>query len=292
MEAIGNPRAIKILDRQLKTGQLSHAYLFYGPEGVGKSNLALEFSQKITGDTRSGINSNIQIIKPEIIEEKGKIRKKEISIEQIRQGQHFLGLSAQNNNYRIIIIYEAELLNFQAQNALLKTLEDPSGKSIVIIVAKNDDHLLTTVLSRCQRIGFNLVKRDELIKAFRDKNKKIEEIADWSMGRPKWMKKLLENKHEIEKREKVKKEFNVILNGSNNQKLKIIEKISKDKEIIKEDIDLWITFARERLISEDEPMSNKCRAELQLIEKLMIGLQYISNTNSNPRLILESLIIN
>jgi len=292
MKAIGNTRVSHMLDRQLETGQLSHAYLFFGPEGVGKFDLALQFAHEATRNDNNHLDQDIHVVEPELIEEKGRTRKKEISIVQIREGQHFLSLSARNNKYRILIIREGEMLGIQAQNALLKSLEDPSGNSIIIIVAKNENRLLATVLSRCQKVGFNLVKLEELVCSFASRKENLDEIARWSLGRPVWMEKMIADPLEIERRRKIKVEFEIISRGTNNQKMKIIDRISKDKESIKENVKLWIVFAREELELCDNDRSETFFIGTKLIEKLMSGLVCISNTNANPKLVLESLLFN
>jgi DNA polymerase III subunit delta' len=292
MNIIGNQRALRILNRQLMRRDFVHTYLFIGPEGVGKFDLALQFAMEINGVNTALIDQDIKVIEAEIIEEKGRIRKKEISISKIREGLHFLNLSAEKNRYRILIIRNGEDMNIQSQNAILKSIEDPSGKSIVIIVTKNDELLLPTVISRSQRIVFNLVKKTEMIEAFGGEKPAIEKIADLSLGRPGWMKKMIDDPSEIEKRNRIKAELSIVLTGNNNQKMKIIEGICRDKESVKENIELWMAFARGiNGNPEGRKYDNADHLRYQLIEKLIFGLGNISRTNANPRLVLESLVI-
>jgi len=149
--------------------RIFNAYFFYGPPQTEK--IAINFIKAVNlPQNRLGgleykiidrerleqiVNSNILIVGPLKEDSKG-IKKKgnEITIGQIREIQNFAYLTAFAGGYKAIIIKEAHLLNEEAQNALLKILEEPKGKVIFILIGESPDRLLPTVLSRCAKIFF------------------------------------------------------------------------------------------------------------------------------------------
>jgi|SRR5699024_10689305 len=140
--------------------RLPHALLFVGPTGLGKQELALTFSQflhchspkgTLPCDTcdactlfNAGSHPDHLLVAPE---EAGKA----ILIDQIRHVVEFSHHTAKQGGYRTIVVSPAERMNWNAQNALLKTLEEPGAKTLLILVAEQINQLLPTVVSRCQQ---------------------------------------------------------------------------------------------------------------------------------------------
>ncbi|PIP27427.1 MAG: DNA polymerase III subunit delta', partial [Candidatus Moranbacteria bacterium CG23_combo_of_CG06-09_8_20_14_all_39_10] len=163
MEIIGHQKIINLLDRAIAKDAVSHAYLFSGPESVGKFTVALDFAERLIGNIDS-ISSDLISIKPEIEENKGVIKKLDIKIEAIRNLLHKLSLTSVGGRYKVVIIDDADRLNRTAQNALLKTLEEPNAKVVLILVCQDERKLLPTIISRCQKMRFGLVKEAEIEK--------------------------------------------------------------------------------------------------------------------------------
>jgi len=166
-QVIGQTRAVSLLQRGLETGSLAHAYLFVGPAHVGKMTLALNLAQALNCESTeppcgrcdscqkiaSAKHADIQIIGLGTDEDSAKARSKvEISIDQIRQIQHSASLPPFEGRHKVFIIDGAELLSTEAANCLLKTLEEPVGKVVFILLTTNERFLPTTVTSRCQRL--------------------------------------------------------------------------------------------------------------------------------------------
>jgi len=166
-EIIGQQKALETLRAALAHGRLHHAYLFLGPEGVGKRTIGLALAQalhcnEMADDScghctnclriQSGNHPDVRLIEPVA-------GKKEISIQQIRSIEKELSFRAFSGK-KIVIIDPATLMNLSAQNALLKTLEEPPPDSLLILVASNAGGLLPTVRSRCLRIPFGPLPRE------------------------------------------------------------------------------------------------------------------------------------
>ena len=157
-QVVGHEKAVGLLERSLKGGKLSHAYLFVGPRHVGKMTLALSLAQALNclADEKPcgqchqclriavGKHTSVQVI--------GLNGKTEIGIDQIREMQHLSSLKPGEGRHWVFIIDGAEHLSHEASNCLLKTLEEPPPDVQLILLAINERLLLPTVLSRCQRL--------------------------------------------------------------------------------------------------------------------------------------------
>jgi DNA polymerase-3 subunit delta' len=154
--------------------RLPHALLLKGAQGIGKLDLAVNFAQSLlceqpmdNGMACQKCNSchwfeqdshpDFRLVQPDALsaqdegEEKsgGKKPSREISVEQIRDLSGFSNLSAHCGGYRVVVIHPAESMNLNAANSLLKTLEEPTGKLLFLLVTHKPQQLLPTILSRC-----------------------------------------------------------------------------------------------------------------------------------------------
>ncbi len=180
-QIVGHQKQVEIVRQALNHGRLHHAYLFLGMEGVGKKTIALGLAKAIhcsaaTGDfcgecadcarIQDGNHPDVRIIEP-------LAGKKEISIQQIRELEKELNFRSFSGKKKIAILNPATLMNLSAQNALLKTLEEPPRDSLLILIAANGGALLPTLRSRCLRISFGPLARD-LISGFLVSRKGLE----------------------------------------------------------------------------------------------------------------------
>jgi DNA polymerase III subunit delta' len=160
--AVNLLRSHAVRDAQNVRGQLRHAYLFTGPEGVGRRTLAVRFAQALNcpfppeqggfcgvcrdcRQLQSLAHPDLSLLLPE----EGH---KDILIDQVRGLQHTLALSPYTAAYRIALLPDFQRSTDQAQNALLKTLEEPPDKVILLLTAHTPEQLLATIVSRCEVI--------------------------------------------------------------------------------------------------------------------------------------------
>lgn len=164
----GSSRAIELLKSGIIQGTLFGAYIFSGPEGIGKMLAAKTLAkalncQEDNGDACGACSSCVRIEKwshPDIsiIDSEGS----EIKIECIRQLQREINLRPYEARKKVFIINNAHDLNPESSNAFLKTLEEPPKNSLIILVSAKPGLLFKTILSRSKTIRFYPLKRDEL----------------------------------------------------------------------------------------------------------------------------------
>jgi len=290
MAIIGNQKTIKLLDRIAESGKIAGAYLFLGPESVGKFSAALEFANKIIGKGGT-INADLIVVAPEIEEIKGVLKKRDIKIEAIRDLQHKLSLTATGGKYKVVIIDEAQRLNKSAQNALLKTLEEPNEQVVLILNCQNADKLLPTIASRCQKINFGLASDVEIAKIIPENNPAKKEIIFWSIGRLGIAFDLLNKPEELSYRNEVLREFKDIFSKNLSEKFSLAEAWSKDTTQAQKKMKLWLIILRQSMLNSEVVMNVSPDKALILIEEISQSLRTMRETNSNARLILENLLL-
>lgn len=189
---VGHKKQWDFLNRKFDLKQLSHAYLFVGPEEIGKRSFAKEFVKKINCKESCKREAQCQSCKmvdqdnnPDtlVISQKDN---SEIQIAQIRAVQYFLSLKPLYGDFKAVVIDNADRMNPAAQSCFLKTLEEPKGNAILILISARPEMLMSTILSRCQVIKFLPVGNKEIENYLVENNlsgKKAKDLAIISGGR-------------------------------------------------------------------------------------------------------------
>ena len=172
-EVVGQQNIIDALKRALDTNKISHAYLFTGPRGVGKTTVARILAHKVNNIDYTTDNMPIDIIEIDAASNR--------RIDEIRDLREKVKIAPVQSKYKVYIIDEVHMLTNEAFNALLKTLEEPP-EHVIFILATTDSHKIPdTILSRTQRYNFKLAKQDEVINLLKkissDENISIEDGA-------------------------------------------------------------------------------------------------------------------
>lgn len=167
-DVIGQPHIVKTLTNQIQTGRISHAYLFCGTRGTGKTSMAKVFAKAINCLTPDGcepcntcemclsINSNRSTNVIEIDAASNN------SVENIRDLREDVKYPPASGTYKVYIIDEIHMLSNSAFNALLKTLEEPPANVVFILATTDPQKIPATILSRCQRFDFKRIGSAEM----------------------------------------------------------------------------------------------------------------------------------
>ena len=222
---VGHDRQKEFLSKSIESGNISHAYLFFGNSGIGKKQVALEFAKYILKTDNLENHPDFRLVSR--MEDK-----KDILVEQIRKDViDDVYIVPAAGERKVYIIDEAETLNTASQNTLLKTLEEPPQYITIILIASNISTLLTTILSRVNQIPFEGVSNLELKKYIKDNyntdfNENIIEYFDGSIGKAIYA---IENDLTT-KYEKVDKLFGYINAKNTIEAMKYSTEIELDKD--------------------------------------------------------------
>lgn len=254
---VGHDGPLKILTRAALEDRPAHAYLFTGRDGVGKRQVAILFACLVNcPDPSTDLDRSCPVCRrivdekhPDVTIErpiKGRIR-----IERVRSLQGYFRYAPVEARHRVAIIDDAHLMNRAAQNALLKTLEEPPPRRILVLVTSKPAQLLPTVRSRCRRIRFGPVPAEDIchfLMAERhvpsEKASLLAIMAGGSIGRALEM----ERTHFTDLRERM---VSVLAEPGAMRiagLLELSEKLSGDKETALEAIDLAASWVRDVLV--------------------------------------------
>ena len=177
---IGNESIKNTLEKSIKTNQITHSYLMIGIPGIGKKLLAKEYAKEILGSNDIINNPDFLCIEPD---------GNSIKIEQIRNLQKEIQEKPIISNKKVYIIDDADLMTKEAQNCLLKTLEEPPEFAIIILIGSNENAFLPTIKSRCMILHFNILSDLEIKSYLQEQYNELNvtqsmlDIAGGSIGR-------------------------------------------------------------------------------------------------------------
>lgn len=166
-QTFGHDQNKLYFEKLLANKKIGHAYIFEGPEGVGKTTFAKELASRLI-EERLEASPNFLHIEPE----------KSVSIDDIRSIEKRITMKSSVGGYRVIIISGAERMTTEAQNAFLKTLEEPGEKVVIVLAVSNIRRLLPTIVSRCELMWFSPFESRRLKKAIEKIGGKDEGFVD------------------------------------------------------------------------------------------------------------------
>lgn len=282
---IGNDKVKKILNKTIDSNNILHSYLFLGVEGVGKSIFAKEFAKMILcndkqnkpcGKCKSCLefenNNNPDFM---MIENEEKV----IKIEQIRLMNTKISEKPITSDRKVYIINNSETMTKEAQNCLLKTLEEPPEYATIILIASNENKLLNTIRSRCIKINYSRIENDQILRYLQENTKENinEELIPFAGGS-------IGKAIKIKQEERIYMTLQELINDMHTKDLIYIlnnaEVLYKNKEIINELLEyINILLLKSKRINEIN--------SVKYVEEAKKNL----NTNSNYDMTIDKLLI-
>ena len=189
---LGQSQPKKILTNALQNGSVAHSYLFYGPDSVGKKKLAIALTKALNCkgvdplDACDECESCLKIerrIHPDFfyiepIKSTPTSKEAVIKVEAIRELQKKLTYMPYEGKTKVVVIDSAELMNLQAMNSFLKTLEEPPSSTLILLISANPNRLLPTLLSRCQGIQFHRLSSQDIKSIIRSQPQEEETLTE------------------------------------------------------------------------------------------------------------------
>lgn len=326
---IGHNRIVKYLSEVAKAGNLSHAYLFSGPESLGKMALATEFAKFLQCQNAKNGKQSFDYcgqckdcydmdrkshpdftVFPSAVSEEN-----EIKIGQIRDLIRIFSFKNYSAPHKIAIIDNADQMTNEAANALLKTLEEPGENSILILITSHSESLLPTIVSRCQQIKFFTVPYLDLEKGllnyFNGDSSvlaDIPEAARLSSGRPGIAVKIIQNPTFKEKKEENCRTFLKLNDFSLNSRYQYVSSMLAKENDIADVLNNWLYvlkdviylhFGAQRFIlnsgikNQIENLRERysLRKATALMNEIKETMFILRTTNVNKKLALENLML-
>jgi len=317
---IGHEWAVDMLKKHVVNGTTRHAYLFSGPPGLGRRTLALRFAQALNCQTpvAAGIpcgtcrdckqieamqHADLTVIQAEA--EGGTLK-----VDQIREARRTLTLKPYMAKYRVSIFLRFQEANDNSANALLKTLEEAPSYAVLILTADNPEQLLPTIISRCEVLRLRPLQIEQIQTALENRgieNNRAKLIAHISGGRFGYAMRLTENDSLLDKREERLNELLTLLPASRVEKFAYADKLSKDKDAMRQAILFWLSYWRDvmlRTAQAETPLVNvdrnmeiedlASRMDLTSARLVVSGLENAlekMDRNVNSRMLAEVLLL-
>ena len=321
-QVIGQDKILSLLDYSLKTNAIAHAYLLVGPRHVGKGTLAINLAQALNCDgpelpccqCRScqrileGKHADVTPI--------GLDSKTEIGIDDIRGLQRLANLPPYEGKCKVFIIEDADYLSTEAANSLLKILEEPPPRVVWLLLAAEEEHLLPTIISRCQRLELKPMPSERiqevLVNSYNVDANEAKLLMQLCHGRLGWAVSALANDDILEQRSQRIARLVSLLTAGLEQKFayaqELASQFSQNRRAGAEIIEIWLDWWRdlmlikggcqEAIINVDyETTLEEQARELSLseIEGFLANLCLLQeeiSKNVNPRLAWEWLMLN
>lgn len=244
---IGHDWAVRRLASAIANNALAQSHLITGPPGIGKARLALATAVALLGADARKRKLAEAVKHPDLTwlePEEGSIK-----VEAAREWLRVLTLAPVESAHRVAVIDQADLLTDNAKNALLKTLEEPNPRVVIMLTAPSVDAVLPTIASRCQITNLRPAPfaaiRDALI-ARGQSPERATELARLARGRPGWALRALADEALLETRRERRDALLELFSGDSTARFVFAEKLAKrDGDEIRAMLDEWLLFWRD-----------------------------------------------
>ncbi|MBP8997514.1 MAG: DNA polymerase III subunit [Anaerolineaceae bacterium] len=318
-DLLGHEWAEKLLQSHIANEDARHAYLFTGAPGIGRRSLALKFASALNctqppipgescGSCRScRLTTAMQLPDLSLVSAEGEGGM--IKVGQVRELERVLALTPFEAKYRIALLLNFQLANANAQNALLKTLEEAPSKVVLLLTADSTDSLLPTISSRCEILRLRPVAVESLEQALTTRWELPAEearlYAHLADGRPGLARRMAAEPAMLEKRRGWLEEFLRLLPLNRRDRFASAETLAHNRDQLRLILQVWVSFARdifltangmgEKVVNLDYAADSQRVAgqisnpmAFEMLNSLICSLENLE-ANANLRLLLDNL---
>ncbi len=276
---VGHSKQKTYFEAVLRNGNLGHAYLFSGPEMIGKKKFATDVFKIINGREFAENDPDLKLVAPKVADGETKIY-----IDDVKNIKSFLSLRPFYGPYKFVIIDNADRMTDEASNAILKTLEEPAAHSILVLATARPKFLLPTILSRCEIIKFLPQREEELADFIKRGDYKLTAddlafVLKMANGRLGWAVNVLET-GSLDVLKRTVDDFQKILKQGIFEKMQFAKKMYESENYTSLAGE-WLNWAY-----------NSDTGDKQLFRGLLQLNRLLSQPQYNHRLALENFLIN
>lgn len=321
-DIIGHVWAVELLREHVIQDHVRHAYLFTGPQGVGRRTLAIRLAQAINcsqppvaGEACQTCRNCTHIMgmqHPDLAVVQADQIGRTLKVDQIRELQHDLSLAPYEAHFRVAVLLRFEEANPSAANALLKTLEEPPPRVILIVTAESAESLLPTIVSRCEVLRLRPLKLETVSQGLQTRwelpPQQARFLAHLSSGRVGYAIRLHQEPERLEQRQVWLDDHHTMLGANRVKRFAYAEALAKDIDNLRDTLQVWLSFWCDILLraaGASAPLTNLDRAEEiknlvshinlatahSMVTALVRALKLLDR-NTNARLVAEVLMLN
>lgn len=318
---LGNTWAPELLQGQIANGSLRHAYLFTGPDGIGRRTLALRLAQAVNCEEPPDLGgycnecrackgiAKMQHTDLHILEVQDGDR--QIKVEAVRELSRMLALTPYESKMQIALLLDFDQATVHAANALLKTLEEPSERVLLLLTAESAESLPATIASRCEVLRLRQMNSKALEEGLKvhigADAEKCQLIANLSAGKPGIAIRLASDEDALMQKSEWVQDALRMIGASHVERFSFAEDVSKDRNFLLELLGNWLIFWRDLLMKKNNINANlvhldkeadiKATIEGMKSEDIQAFISQLQETifslkrNANARLAMESLLL-
>lgn len=304
-DIIGHDKPLGLLEADIHNGQVSHAYLFSGPDSVGKFTAAkrmahiVQCKERFCGEcsTCHEIARGYHSDTIEFVDDGHSVK-----IEAVRKVMEQLNMSARSP-FKVFLLQNIERLTLESGNALLKTLEDPPGNVLFLLTTSRVSEVIPTLISRTRLLPFGRLADEDLIALVRKIYPLMEEdvvtmAAEMALGRPGKALALVSDREMYDRYQKMYEDIEMFLRSPERAKqflyVEELVKSSKDTgpELLREFVDmLQLVLRRELMMNVAGERAIFSRDKLVGLLDKALEAQHLLQRNVNSRLLLENMML-
>lgn len=321
----GHDWAIDFLEKGLRYGRTRHAYLFLGPNHIGKTSLALAFAMKLNcqhddeGQRPCGVCRSCRLLRsgnhPDLVTVVGDERSGQVKIDSVREVLGLLALKPYASRYRVALLPDFDRAQPRAQDALLKTLEEPAPHAILLLIASERSAILPTILSRCQVLSLRPPHQATIEAVLRQRGVNDAQaalLARLSGGRMGWALGAAQEEAVLVNRAAYLDSLVELLHSKRQARFKQADELgkvaSKDKPAARYVVETWLSYWRDLMLLGQGQVALICNLDreveltrlarliptddvLRALRETRRFLVEVLPTNANARLALEVMML-